>query len=117
MLSEKLRRAEKELLTTTLKYDQLSVLYKKIFDDIPSGIITVINQKNIISMNRAAEKITGFSPEDVIAKDINRVFPGLSLNTEMSFRSEAEITRKDRKTIPIGYSFAKLNMPGTDDQY
>jgi two-component system sensor histidine kinase PilS (NtrC family) len=117
VLSEKLRRAEKALLTTTLKYDQLSVLYKKIFDDIPSGIITVINQKNIISINNAAEKITGFTSEEIVAKNINKIFPKLKLDSDMSFRSEIEITRKDRKNIPIGYSFAKLNMPGTDDKY
>ena len=117
LLSERLRRTEKELISTTLKYDQLSVLYKKIFDDIPSGIITVINQKNIISINSAAEKITGFSSEELIGIDINKAFPLLKLDTDMSFRSEVGITRKDRKNIPIGYSFAKLNMPGTDDIY
>ena len=117
VLSEKLRRAEKALITTTLKYDQLTVLYKKIFDDIPSGIITIINQKNIISINNAAEKITGFTSEEIVAKNINKIFPKLKLDSDMSFRSEIEITRKDRKKIPIGYSFAKLNMPGTDDKY
>jgi two-component system sensor histidine kinase PilS (NtrC family) len=117
LLSERLRRAEKALLSTTLKYDQLAVLYKKIFDDIPSGIITVINQKNIISCNPAAEKITGFNAEEINGMDINKAFPGVKLNTDMSFRSEVEIIRKDRKKIPIGYSFAKLNMPGTEDKY
>jgi two-component system sensor histidine kinase PilS (NtrC family) len=117
LLSERLRRTEKELISTTLKYDQLTVLYKKIFDDIPSGIITVLNQKNIISLNPAAEKITGFSSEELIGLDINKAFPLLKLDTDMSFRSEVGITRKDRKNIPIGYSFAKLNMPGTDDIY
>ena len=117
LLSERLRRTEKALLSTTLKYDQLAVLYKKIFDDIPSGIITVINQKNIISCNPAAEKITGFSAGEINGMDINKAFPGVKLNTDMSFRSEVEITRKDRRKIPIGYSFAKLNMPGTEDKY
>ena len=117
LLSEKLRRTEKELITTTLKYDQLSVLYKKIFEDIPSGIITVINQKNIISCNPAAEKITGFSSNEIIGADINKAFPGLKLDTDMDFRPEVAITRKDRHSIPIGYSFAKLNMPGTEDKY
>ena len=57
LLSEKLRKTEKALVSTTLKYDQLEVLYKKIFDDIPSGIITVINQRKIVSFNPTAEKI------------------------------------------------------------
>lgn len=117
LLSEKLRRTEKELVTTTLKYDQLSVLYEKIFDDIPSGIITVINQENIISCNPAAEKITGFSRDEIIGADISKVFPGLKLDTDMIIRPEVEITRKDGKNIPIGYSFAKLNMPGSEDKY
>jgi two-component system, NtrC family, sensor histidine kinase PilS len=117
LLSEKLRRTEKALVSTTLKYDQLEVLYKKIFDDIPSGIITVINQKRIISFNPAAEKITGYTSEELLNSDINRVFQNLRLDADMNFRSEVKLTRKDGKDIPIGYSFAKLNMPGTEDEY
>ena len=117
LLSEKLRRTEKELVTTTLKYDQLEVLYKKIFDDIPSGIITVINQQNIISFNPAAEKVTGYTAEEITGRDINKIIPNLKLDADMNFRSEVELTRKEGKNIPIGYSFAKLNMPGTKDIY
>jgi len=117
LLSEKLRRTEKALITTTLKYDQLEVLYKKIFEDIPSGIITVINQKKIISINPAAEKITGFDSGEIVGTDIRKIFPGLKLDTDINSRSELNITRKDRQNIPIGYSFAKLNMPGTEDKY
>jgi len=117
LISERMRRTEKALITTTLKYDQLSVLYKKIFDDIPSGIITVLNQKNIISFNPAAEKITGFKPKEIIGSDINQAFPNLKLDSDMNPRSEVELTRKDKENIPIGYSFAKLNIPGTNDKY
>ncbi len=117
LLTEKLRRTEKALLSTTLKYDQLTVLYKKIFDDIPSGVITVINQKNILSFNPAAEKITGFSAKEISGTDINKAFPGLKLDTDINPRPEIEITKKNGENIPIGYSFAKLNMPGTDDKY
>ncbi len=116
LLSGRLLRTEKELISTTLKYDQLSVLYKKIFDDIPSGII-VLNQKNMISFNPASENITGFRSDEVVGKDINLPFPNLKLDADMNFRSEVEITTKDRKNIPIGYSSAKLNMPGTEDNF
>lgn len=117
VLSERLRRTEKALVSTTLKYDQLSVLYKKIFDDIPSGIMTVINHKNIISFNHAAEKITGFTAEEIIGMDISKVFPNFKLDADMNFRAEVQVSRKDRVMIPVGYSFAKLNMPGTEDKY
>ena len=117
LLSERLQRTEKELISTTLKYNQLSVLYKKIFDDIPSGIITVLNQKNIISFNPISENITGFRAAEMIDKDINLAFPNLKLDANMNYRSEVTITRKDRQEIPIGYSYAKLNMPGTEDNF
>jgi two-component system sensor histidine kinase PilS (NtrC family) len=117
LLAERLRTTERELISTTLKYDQLSILYKKIFDDIPSGVITVINHKNIVSFNPASENITGFRADEVVDKDISVVFPNLKLDADMNFRSEVEITRKDRQNIPIGYSYAKLNMPGTEDDY
>ncbi len=116
LLSGRLLRTEKELISTTLKYDQLSVLYKKIFDDIPSGII-VLNQKNMISFNPASENITGFRSDEVVGKNINLSFPNLKVDAGMNFRSEVEITTKDRKNIPIGYSSAKLNMPGTEDNF
>ena len=117
LLSERLRKTEKELISTTLKYDQLSVLYKKVFDDIPSGIIIVLNQKNIISFNPASENITGFRSDEIVGMDINLPFPNLKLDADMNFRSEVEIIRKDRQSIPIGYSYARLNMPGTEDNY
>jgi two-component system sensor histidine kinase PilS (NtrC family) len=117
LLSERMRRTEKALITTTLKYDQLSVLYKKIFEDIPSGIITVLNQKNIISFNPAAEKITGFKPGEIIGRDISQLFPTLKLDSGLTHRTEVELTRRDEINIPIGYSFAKLNIPGTEDKY
>ncbi|MFC1826973.1 nitrogen regulation protein NR(II) [Thermodesulfobacteriota bacterium] len=117
LLSVRLRRTEKELISTTLKFDQLSVLYKKIFEDIPSGIIIVLNQKNIISFNPVSENITGFRSDELVGKDINLPFPNLKLDADMNSRAEVEIIRKDGQKIPIGYSYAKMNMPGTEDNF
>jgi len=117
LLSVRLRRTEKELISTTLKFDQLSVLYKKIFEDIPSGIIIVLNQKNIISFNPVSENITGFRSDEIVGKDINLPFPNLKLDADTNSRAEIEIVRKDGQNIPIGYSYARMNMPGTEDNF
>ena len=117
LLSVRLRRTEKELISTTLKFDQLSVLYKKIFEDIPSGIIIVLNQKNIISFNPVSENITGFRSDEIVGKDINLPFPNLKLDADTNSRAEIEIVRKDGQSIPIGYSYARMNMPGTEDNF
>jgi two-component system sensor histidine kinase PilS (NtrC family) len=117
LLSERLRRTEKALVTTSLKYDQLSVLHKQIFDDIPSGIITVANNALVVSYNPASERITGYFANEMIGQDISDRFPNLKLSEDSSHRAEVEITRKDGEKIPVGYSFAKLNMPGSSDDY
>ena len=117
LLSERLRRTEKALISTSLKFDQLSVLYKQIFDDIPSGVITVLNSRNIVSFNPASEKITGYIGAEIIGRDITEIFPDLELVGENSHRSEEELVKKNGEKIPVGYSFAKLNMPGSTDKY
>ena len=117
LLSERLRRTEKALVSTSLKFDQLSVLYKQIFDDIPSGVITVLNFKKIISFNPASEKITGYISGEIVGQEITEIFPNLNLGDENSHRAEDKLIRKDGKKIPVGYSFAKLNMPGSTDDY
>jgi two-component system sensor histidine kinase PilS (NtrC family) len=117
LLSERLRRTEKALVSTSLKFDQLSVLYKQIFDDIPSGVITVLNSKKIISFNPASEKITGYMSGEIVGQEITEILPNFKLEGESSHRAEVELTKKDGSIIPVGYSFAKLNMPGSIDKY
>jgi two-component system sensor histidine kinase PilS (NtrC family) len=117
LLSERLRRTEKALVSTSLKFDQLSVLYKQIFADIPSGVITVSNYKKIVSFNPASEKITGYISGEIVGQEITEIFPNLNLGDDNSHRAENELIRKDGKKIPVGYSFAKLNMPGSTDDY
>jgi two-component system sensor histidine kinase PilS (NtrC family) len=117
LLSERLRRTEKALVSTSLKFDQLAVLYKQIFDDIPSGVITVLNNKRIISFNPASEKITGYTTGEIVGQEITKIFSNLELEKGNSHRAEVEVTKKDGENIPVGYSFAKLNMPGRTDNY
>ena len=117
LLSERLRRTEKALVSTSLKFDQLSVLYKQIFDDIPSGVITVLNSREIISFNPASEKISGYTAGEIVGRDVTEIFSDLKLDGENRHRSEVELIKKDGKKIPVGYSFAKLNMPGSSDDH
>ncbi|MDA8165731.1 MAG: ATP-binding protein [Desulfobacteraceae bacterium] len=111
LLSERLRMIEAALSRTTLDYDRLSLLYKQIFDDITSGIITVDNQGRITSFNRASEEITGFAAREVLGREIGDYFPLLRPDSDGLMRPVIELTRKDERTIPVGYSWAKLNMP------
>jgi two-component system, NtrC family, sensor histidine kinase PilS len=111
LLSERLRMIEKELSRTTLNYDRLFFLYKQIFDDITSGIITVDHQGRVTSFNRSSEKITGFTAKEVLGQNINHKFRFLQPDLDFNPRPVVDLVRKDGAIIPVGYSWSRLNMP------
>ncbi|HIJ90028.1 MAG: ATP-binding protein [Desulfobulbaceae bacterium] len=117
MLSTRLQKTEAELFQTVSDYDRLSFLYKQIFDDINTGIITVDEDTRITSFNRAAGLITGYRPDEIIGLELPRAFPGLesALLHEEERRHMADIPRKNGETIPVGYSCSRLNAPDDNE--
>jgi PAS domain S-box-containing protein len=90
-----------------------------IFDNIPHGIFTVDHRGRITSFNRAAERITGWSFEEVLGRPCRDVFQ--SSNCEKAcflFRSiedgetrrdqEVRIARRDGGRILVAVSTAAL---------
>jgi len=114
-LARRLRVIEEKLRRTSLEYDRLSILYKQIFDDISTGIITTDRGDFITSYNQAAERITGYAREKILGQPFNRVFPGIRLQ-EKQGRNVCDFQKKDGARIRIGYSFSYLNMPVQEAQ-
>jgi two-component system, NtrC family, sensor histidine kinase PilS len=112
-LARRLRVTEEKLQRTALEYDRLSILYKQIFDDIPTGIITTDQNDCITSYNQATERITEFAGEEILGKPFGRYFPGI-LFQEHQGRSACDFQKKNGIIIRLGYSFSYLNMPGQD---
>jgi two-component system sensor histidine kinase PilS (NtrC family) len=110
-LAERLEWTEAALSQTSRHLDLLSQLYKQIFDDITSGIITVDTEGTITSFNRAAEKITGYSASEVMDHKLGHIFPGLQSASAEDDRPTLDLTRKDQRTIPVAYSWSRLNLP------
>jgi two-component system sensor histidine kinase PilS (NtrC family) len=109
-LAARLRSTEEELTKTSLEFDRLTLLYKQIFDDISTGIITIDDVGMITSYNAAAGRITGFPPTEVIGQILADFFPSLYLK-EMSVRQVVDLKKKDGTIIRAGYSFTRLNLP------
>ncbi|MDG4476574.1 two-component system sensor histidine kinase NtrB [Thiovibrio frasassiensis] len=109
MLSTRLQKTEAELFQTASDYDRLSFLYKQIFDDINTGIITVDAENRVTSFNRAAELITGYRADEIIARELAQAFPGMKTNLLQDERRHmATIPRKSGESIPVGYSCSRL---------
>ena len=111
LLSEQLRKTEKALNLTSRRFDRLNLLYKQIFDDIATGIITLDEDDAIGSFNRASEKITGFSGAEVLGRSLADIFPQLRGLARAATRPATELIRKDGSKIQVAYSCSKLNMP------
>ncbi len=114
---ERMRRTESALFQSNLDYDRLARIYKQVFDDITTGIVTVDGQGRISTMNRAAERICGYGAQETEGIAFDRIFTGFAAEQGgQQLRLLAEINKRDGNRIPVGYSWTKLNLPpGRED--
>ncbi len=109
-LAARLHSTEEALTQTSLEYDRLARLYKQIFDDISTGIITTDENECITSCNGAAGRITGYAPEEATGRPLSEIIPGLQL-VDAATRQVIDLKKKDGTMIRVGYSFSRLNFP------
>ncbi len=98
-----------EVLTDTIQsFDKLSHLYKTIFDNIATGIITTDDKNSITSANNAAHSITGYPIESLIGRNLIEFFPDLERSSRAT-RKAMDFAKLDGSKIRIGYSLTSLN--------
>lgn len=110
IFARRLLKTEAALSDSVRSFDSLSRLYKQIFDDIATGILTIDDNNRITSANNAIARITGYQPAELIGQIFNQAFPTLELHTKCS-RLTADLVRQDGVTIRVGYSCARLQLP------
>ena len=113
-LAARLQSTEEALSKTSFEYDRLSRLYKQIFDDISTGIITTDEQECITSCNAAAGRIIGYEPDTVTGRPLREILPNLNLDSEAT-RQVIDLKKKNGTMIRAGYSFSRLNLPRNPD--
>jgi two-component system, NtrC family, sensor histidine kinase PilS len=105
----RLQKTENALSDSLKSFDQLTILYKQIFDNISTGIITIDAHGTITSANNAIEKITGFPQLKIIGKKLESVFPGLDLSGD-SNRQTTDFLKSDGSKVRIGYSHINIEQ-------
>lgn len=110
IFARRLLKTEAALSDSVRSFDSLSRLYKQIFDDIATGILTIDDNNRITSANNAIARITGYQPAELIGQIFNQAFPTLELHTKCS-RLTADLVRQDGVAIRVGYSCARLQLP------
>jgi len=108
IIAVRLRTTEDALSLTELKFDRLLLLYKQIFDNIVTGIITLDDNGRITSFNPAASDITGYSPDEVSGRKLSNIFS--QIQTDDQNRHVTDFKVKDGNMIRLGYSCSELRM-------
>ncbi len=108
IFGKKLKSTTEALSDTQLDYDHLALLYKEIFDNISTGIITIDGDGYIGSVNNATTAITGFSREELTGKQLATFFPGVDLSSQQ-IRNACDFSRNDNQKIRLGYTHTSLN--------
>ncbi len=117
LLAERIRRTEAALWEKSHDLDRLSRLHRQIVDDINTGIVTVDGKGKITSVNRAAEKITGYQAYELLGMPLAGFFPSLLTSTADTPRATTSLQRKQGGSIPIGFSVARLNLPESEGDH
>ncbi len=75
--------------------------YKKLVDSISDAVILIDSQKNILSWNSGAQKIFGYSLEEVAGSKINMLFYSMNEDDNLEIPGDENIfRRKDGSNFP-----------------
>ncbi len=111
IVAARLRKTEEALTRTSVQFDRLNLLYKQVFDDINTGIITVDGRHLVTSCNIAFEKITGFSAGKIIGLPFDAFFPAVILRENDESKQAVNLTRHDGRATRVRFTLAQLNLP------
>ncbi len=109
----RLQKTESALTDSIKNFDRLAILYKQIFDNISTGIITIDANNLITSANNAIEKITGLQHLNLIGQKLESSFPSIELSGD-STRLTTDFIKSDGSKVRIGYSHINIEPTATD---
>jgi PAS domain S-box-containing protein len=121
-IDEKMAKKEEAIQRLTQELEDVKNFMDSIIQSIGSGIISTGMNDTITYINRAGERILGYSKEELI----NKPFSIFSLREKQSdihslfdnpddhdTRKEGWMTRKDRREFPVGFTMNNhLNVKG-----
>jgi two-component system, NtrC family, sensor histidine kinase PilS len=117
-LTEQARKSRQQLQKKQVDLEKLEALNEKIIENIPSGLVTLNQFRQIITFNHAAEEITGYRFDQTYMKGIEDIFPGISIAASghspaspgIFLTSDFEMTfvRRDGRALWLGFSGASL---------
>src|SRR5262245_5525705 len=112
------RRLAAEVQAGREELQELGELHKRIVESVSSGLLTVTRAGTITSFNQEAERITGFTAEEVVGKPLAELFPTLGEIDagERQRRIQVQFRDPEGRTLHLGMSLSWLrNAAGAEE--
>ena len=109
-LSDRFRKAGKELGESERSLRILQNLHENILQSLTSGVITLDLNGRVISVNKSGIEILGLrGEENVLGKDLDTIMSGLHLEDLISKKREQMLYAKpDGRKLTLGFSSSNL---------
>jgi two-component system sensor histidine kinase PilS (NtrC family) len=121
-LVQRQARSEVRMIEAAHALASLRALHERIVESIRSGVITTDLDGRVYTLNRAAEEMTGYAPDDLRGQDVSILFGNLRTQVEESLaaasagqpspRYEADCLTADGFRVRLGYSISPLFAEG-----
>jgi two-component system sensor histidine kinase PilS (NtrC family) len=118
-LAERQTRSEAERMEATHALASLRALHERIVESIRSGVITTDLDRRVYTLNRAAEEMTGYAPDDLRGEDVSILLGDIRRQIETSLRAaaggqssprfEADCLTSEGFRVRLGYSVSPLS--------
>ncbi|BDD87525.1 two-component system sensor histidine kinase NtrB [Desulfofustis limnaeus] len=108
LFGARLKSTTEALSSTRQDFNRLTLLYKQIFDNISTGIITFDGNAIITSANNAAAAITGMSISAMTGRSLPAIFPDIDTDSRAS-RNVCDFERDDGQKLRIGYACTNVH--------
>ncbi len=111
-LAERWRFSERQLLKKNIDYEELEKLNRAILFQIPSGLMLLSPDGKVLSFNRSASEITGFSSGEVLGHNYRIFFSDFEVDfdpeAKLLSRSEFSQVRKSGENLILGYTITPV---------
>jgi len=116
-VSEQARKSRLQLKEKQIDIKTLEALNENIIQSINSGLLTLDTGGHIITLNKAAEQITGYSQAQIYKRHVTEIFgdsilpyhiAGNQTNSSIPVRFEASFTKADGRVLQLGISSSIL---------
>jgi two-component system sensor histidine kinase PilS (NtrC family) len=112
------RRLAAEVQAGRKELQELGELHRRIVENVSSGLLTVTRSGAVTSFNQEAERITGFSADEVLGYPLAELFPTLGEIDAGERQRRIQVQFRDRsgRTLHLGMSLSWLrNAAGAEE--